>query len=265
MGVKKIFLNALGSGSSGNAFYMESPDGALLVDLGFSCRELLNRMDRAGCDPRKLGGVLLTHAHGDHSSGARVFCDKFNLPLYTTPDAAAMLMKAKNLPKIVRTFEPGAKFELPGFKVTSFSVSHDVTTVGFQLESCDVRVGFATDLGYVSANVKGHLRHCHALVIESNYDMEMLMNSDRRLELKRRIFGSMGHLGNKDTAQLLEELLDEESRLILFAHVSRECNNYDMVSEFFAGKLREFARENINFSVLRQEEPSERFTVSIDD
>lgn len=262
---RTIFLNALGSGSSGNAFFVESSGGALLIDQGFSCRELLGRMEKTGCDPAKLCGALLTHAHGDHCAGARVFCDKFDLPLYTTPDTAAMLAKSKKLPRQVRTFEPGAKFEISGFRIVSFPVSHDVTTVGFQVESGGVRVGFATDLGFVSENVKKHLRHCHALIIESNYDMEMLMNSDRRLELKRRIFGSMGHLGNRDTAELLTELLDENSRLLLLAHVSRECNDYDMVAEFFSGRLRELSREHISFSVLRQDEPSERFAVSAAD
>ena len=256
-----VFLSALGSGSSGNAFFVESPEGALLIDQGFSRKELLSRMERAGCDPGKLRGALLTHEHGDHSLGARVFCDTLGVPLYATAETILKLQRTKKLPKLVRSFEPGAKFNIAGFNIASFALSHDVETVGFRLEYSDIAIGIATDLGCVNENVKRHLRNCRALVIESNYDHEMLMNSDRRLELKRRIFGFRGHLGNRETAELLGELLDDNSRLLLLAHVSRECNNYDKLAGLCAGRLRELNRENCRFSVLKQDEPSEKFAI----
>ncbi|MBE6389006.1 MAG: MBL fold metallo-hydrolase [Lentisphaerae bacterium] len=256
-----LFLSALGSGSSGNAFFLESPDGALLIDQGFSRKELLCRMERSGCDPKKLCGALLTHEHGDHSCGARVFCDTFDLPLYASAETVFHLKRNGNLPRTVRAFEPGAKFELAGFNITSFALSHDVETVGFQFNYRQSKIGFATDSGCLSESVKKHLKNCDALVIESNYDHEMLMNSSRRLDLKRRIFSIRGHLGNKDTAELLGELLGERSRLLLLAHVSRECNNYDLLAELCAGKLAELNRQSCRFEVLKQDVPSEKFII----
>ena len=263
MSNSEVFLNALGSGSSGNSFFIESPKGALLLDQGFSRKELLARMKKAQCDPGKLCGALLTHEHSDHAAGARVFCDTFDLPLYATPETVIRLRNSKNLPKKVCTFEPGAKFTLGGFNVTSFALSHDVDTVGFKLEYENTQIGFATDLGCVSESVKRHLRNCHALVIESNYDKEMLMNSQRRLELKRRILGFRGHLGNTDTAALLEELLGDNSGLLLLAHVSRECNDYELLSGLCARRLQELNRQSCRFAVLTQDEPSEKFAIPI--
>ncbi|MBE6375647.1 MAG: MBL fold metallo-hydrolase [Lentisphaerae bacterium] len=257
-----VFLSSLGSGSSGNAFFVESPEGAILIDQGFSRKELLARMEKCGCDPHKLKGALLTHEHSDHSCGARVFCDTFNLPLYATPETTARLTVSGNLPKTVRTFEPGAVFPLAGFNITSFALSHDVETVGFKLQCRELQIGIATDLGIVSESVKRHLRNCHALVIESNYDREMLMNSQRRLELKRRILGFRGHLGNLDTAELLAELLCNDSKLLLLAHVSRECNDYGKLEELCSSRLKELQKEHCLFRVLRQDEPSERFAIS---
>ncbi|MBE6358753.1 MAG: MBL fold metallo-hydrolase [Lentisphaerae bacterium] len=262
MGKTEVFFSSLGSGSSGNAFFVESAKGALLIDQGFSRKELLNRMEKCGCDPAKLCGALLTHEHSDHSAGARVFCDMFDLPLYATPETIMRLRANRNLPRMVRAFEPGAKFEIGGFDVASFPLSHDVDTVGFQLRYGELQIGIATDLGCVNETVKRHLRNCHALVIESNYDREMLMNSQRRLELKRRILGFRGHLGNLETAGLLGELLGESSRLLLLAHVSRECNDYDMLAGLCAGRLQELNRTDCRFQVLRQDEPSEKFVIS---
>ena len=260
--MENISIISLGSGSDGNAYFAESPVGALLIDQGFSRRELLRRMECAGCSPDRLCGALLTHEHGDHSAGARVFCDSLDLPLYATPETAMRLKRGNKLPKKVRVFEPGAKFELAGFDVTSFALSHDVETVGFRLQSCGVNIGIATDLGCVSESVKRNLKNCHALILESNYDHEMLMNSPRSLELKRRIFGFRGHLGNKDTAELLGEILDDSVELLLLAHVSRECNDYGKLAELCAKRLKELTKEHCRFTVLEQDAPSGKFILS---
>ena len=259
----KIFFSSLGSGSDGNAYFAESPEGALLIDQGFSRKELLRRMEDAGCDPARLCGALLTHEHGDHSTGARVFCDMFDLPLYATPETVLRLKKNNRLPKQVRIFEPGAKFSLAGFEINSFALSHDVETVGFRLQCSGVNIGIATDLGCVSESVKRNLKNCHALILESNYDHDMLMNSSRSLDLKRRIFGFRGHLSNRDTAELLGELLDESVELLLLAHVSRECNDYEKLADLCARRLNELQLDSCRFQVLKQDSPSEKFIIPI--
>ena len=196
-----IKLGILGSGSAGNSLVLVMEDGgALIVDAGFSRRETLARLARLRISPERLIGMLLTHEHSDHSRGCRVFCDSLNLPLYTTCGTAEYLLRRGMLPSKVLTFEPGDPFLVGGFEVRSFAVRHDAAEpVGFVIGSDGVRIGVATDLGEVNAVARKNLRDCDALVLESNYDLAMLRESERQLYLKRRIAGRSGHLDNRMT------------------------------------------------------------------
>ena len=264
MSDKTVFLGALGSGSSGNSFIIECGDQALIVDQGFSRKELLKRMGEAGFSPDKLCGALLTHEHSDHCKGSRVFCDELNIPLYTTAKTANYMARKGSLPKKVYAFEPGENFQLGDFHVKSFSLPHDaVDPVGFQISCSALKIGIATDFGYAPENIKAELKGCDALVLESNYDREMLMNSTRSLELKRRIFGVRGHLGNMDSCQLLPELLSENTRLLLMAHISNECNRPELVSENCTAMLNMLQlADKLHFEILCQDRPSAKFELS---
>lgn len=256
-----VFIGALGSGSAGNAYVIEYQDESLIVDQGFSRRELLKRMETAGFVPEKLRGALLTHEHSDHCKGSRVFCDTLELPLYTTAKTARYLSLHNTLPRRVCSFEAGEEFTLGSFVIKSFALPHDaVDPVGFQISCGEVRIGIATDFGHAPENIRRELRGCDALILESNYDREMLMNSKRSIELKRRIFGVRGHMENCESCQLLEDLLDERTRLLLLAHISRECNSPDLVRENFCNALQQMKRdENLRFEILSQDQPSLRF------
>lgn len=259
-----VFLGALGSGSSGNAFIIEYQDQALIIDQGFSRKELLKRMECAGFDPDKLCGALLTHEHSDHCRGSRVFCDALSLPLYTTAKTARYLSLHGSLPRHVCAFEAGENFELGNFAIKSFSLPHDaVDPVGFQISCGDIRIGFATDFGYAPENIRRELRGCNALVLESNYDREMLMNSSRRLELKRRIAGVRGHLGNLESCQLLPNIVDDNTRLLMLAHISSECNTHELVADNFRSVLQQLDTcGKVHFEILFQDRPSPRFSIS---
>ena len=259
-----VFLGALGSGSSGNSYVIEYQNEALIIDQGFSRRELLKRMESAGFDPEKLCGALLTHEHSDHCKGSRVFCDALDLPLYTTAKTARYLSLHGSLPRHVCSFEPGELFTLGNFSVKSFSLPHDaVDPVGFQISCGNVRIGIATDFGHAPENIRRELRGCDALILESNYDREMLMNSNRRLELKRRIFGIRGHLGNVESCQLLPDLIDERTRLLLLAHISSECNTPELVTENCCSALQQMdLADKLHFEILSQDSPSSKFEIS---
>ena len=259
-----VFLGALGSGSSGNAYVIEYQDESLIVDQGFSRRELLKRMASAGFVPEKLCGALLTHEHSDHCKGSRVFCDALELPLYTTAGTARYLSVHGTLPRHVCSFEPGEAFTLGNFSIRSFSLPHDaVDPVGFQISCGDVRIGIATDFGHAPEHIRRELRGCDALILESNYDREMLMNSNRSLELKRRIFGVRGHLGNCESCQLLSDLIDERTRLLLLAHISSECNTPELVSESCRSALCQMELgDKLHFEILSQNIPSSKFAIS---
>ena len=256
-------IGVLGSGSDGNSIVLVDADGrALLVDAGFSRREILSRLGSLGIAPERLGGMLLTHEHSDHSCGCRVLCDTLHLPLYTTYGTASQLMRHQALPGKVLTFEPGSTFMLGGFEITPFPVRHDADEpVGFIIGSAGVRVGIATDLGEVNAVARRSLRDCDALVLESNYDFQMLRDSNRRLYLKRRINSRIGHLDNTMTASSLAELVTARTELLLLAHISRECNTYDLALHTAEETLERLGRGDVRVCALRQEAPSGPFTV----
>ena len=257
-----IKLGILGSGSSGNSLVVVDGDGgALLVDAGFSRREMLARLSQLGIAPERLTGMLLTHEHGDHSRGCRVLCDSLGLPLYATSGTAEYLLRRGMLPSHVLTFEPGNRFLVGAFEVRSFAVRHDAEEpVGFVLGSGGVRVGVATDLGEVNAVARRNLRDCDALVLESNYDREMLYGSEKRpLYLKRRIAGSVGHLDNLMAAAALDELVTRRTRLVLLAHISRECNKPEIALSECQKELEHLGRSDVLVEPLEQCAPTGPF------
>ena len=252
----KIGITALGSGSGGNAFVLHCRECNYLVDAGFSRRELCRRMAMRDIDPRSVGAVLISHEHGDHVKGCRVFADAFGIPAYVSCGTADYLRRLKLLPEQVREFGSDAPFPLPGVKVTPFKVSHDaLDPVGFCFECGECRIGIATDLGQINLLAVRRLRDCDVLVLESNYDQRMLLESHRRVGLKHRIMGSAGHLDNKHALGALEELLTERTRTLLLAHISSECNDRILVENLFQQRLEELGRRDVDCRVLRQDEP----------
>lgn len=253
----------LGSGSKGNAFALTSNQfGTLLVDAGFSAKQMENKLKSAEIDIDSINAVLLTHDHDDHSHGCRVFCDKYDIPLYCSFQTAHYLNGKSKLPSKVVQFEAGDSFEISGFSVSAFAVQHDaIDPVGFRIKCHGKEIGIATDLGEINALCKQRLSCCDALILESNYDKEMLYASDRALHLKRRIAGKMGHLDNNDALNILPELLHEKSSFLMLVHVSNDCNCYELVEKNLCGCLEKIQCSPRNFYVARQNEISPWFTI----
>ncbi len=250
-------INVLGSGSKGNAFVIGCNNLNIMVDAGFTRRELLRRMELCHIDPATIRAVLLTHEHDDHIKGARVFCNTFNIPLCLAPRTAEYLRKRDKLPNKTVLFSPGDLFNLAGFQVQSFRVSHDaVDPVGYVIRGQGDSVGVATDLGFVNTLVAEQLAGCSALLLESNYDLQMLRDSQRSYELKRRIMGNNGHLHNLDTIKALPQLITANTRFLVLTHISQECNRYDIVQSLAEQLLSELQRPDIELLVARQDEPS---------
>ena len=260
-------FTVLGSGSAGNAFAVASENGTLLVDAGFSCKELCARMRASGIEPESVQAVLLTHGHSDHVRGCRVFCDRMGIQLYAGCRTAGELDRSGALPARVYEFEPGTAFVLAGFEVTTFPVSHDASDpVGFVLKHRDATLGMATDLGAADETVRHFLAGCNMLALESNYDESMLEHSGRPPATIRRIRSRIGHLGNTDAIrELRERLIGEATRMITLLHVSRECNDYGIVSRMAQEMLREIGRQDICLEVARQESALPTFHWSIGD
>lgn len=253
----------LGSGSKGNSFVISSTEhGTLLIDAGFTAKQMELKLAAAEIDISSIHAVLLTHDHDDHAHGCRVFCNRHKIPLYCSFKTAHYLNGIDKLPKKVIQFEAGDHFSINAFDITVFAVQHDAEDpVGFRIRCCGREIGIATDLGELNALCRQRLRSCHALILESNYDREMLYASERTLQLKRRISGSFGHLDNQDALREIGELLDDCSSLLMFVHVSNDCNCRELVENNLSCRLKELNKESVNMYIARQDSISPWFEI----
>jgi len=255
-------ITVLGSGSRGNALVVHAADGAVLLDAGFSARELAERLERAGLAPASLSAVVISHEHVDHVRGLRVFAERHGLPVFANRGTAMVLRNRDARLGQLRLFAAGNPFQIGPFTIHPFSIPHDANDpVAFVLQAHDRRVGIATDLGHVNHLVEHQLRECDALILESNHDVALLGNSQRPWALKQRILGRHGHLSNDACMELLRAVVHERTRHVVMAHASEECNRYELVAKAAINCLTGLGRADIVAHVARQDEPLPTFWI----
>ena len=253
-------LTVLGSGSRGNALVVHGSEGALLVDAGFSCREVRRRLKEAGIDESVLRAIVVSHEHDDHVRGLRVLADRLSIPVYANRLTAEAVRDRRKAPEKMMIFASGTPFEAAGFEVEPFNIPHDaLDPVGFVIRSDGCRIGVATDLGHASHLACHRLQGCHALVVESNHDVGMLRDSSRPWSLKQRILGRHGHLSNEASMDLVKRVLHADTRVLVLAHASEECNSYSVVEGCAADCLQSVGRADIRAAVARQSDVLETF------
>ena len=252
---ERVGITVLGSGSNGNAIVLHRQGEAILVDAGFSARELRRRLREAGIDETALRAVIVSHEHIDHIKGLRVCARQLGLPIYSNRGtAAAVRDREKDIGRL-NIFTAGTPFDIGGFSVEPFSIPHDASDpMGFVIRVDGAKVGLATDLGHVSHLVSYQLRECDALIVESNHDMGMLQHSRRPWSLKQRIMGRHGHLSNRKSMELVRDVLHERTRHLILAHASRECNRYELVEQSARQCLMDLGRPDIVPLVARQDQ-----------
>ena len=249
-------ITVLGSGSSGNSVLISRGNNGVLIDAGFSRKEILSRLNTLGISADLIKAILITHEHTDHVKGARVLADYLDIPTYATYDTAQYLMDKNCIGKKKVIFDAGSPFNLIDFDIQPFRISHDaIDPVGFIITSNGIRIGFAMDLGHLDRLTKCRLKGCDAIVLECNHDIKLLQTSNRPLRLIRRIAGNFGHLSNDTTISSLHELLTNSTRFLFLGHISSECNRLDIVEEMAVSKLREINRSDIVLSIMKQDTP----------
>lgn len=233
-------ISILGSGSEGNATYVELAGVHLLIDAGFSGKSLFERFQQIGVDPACLDALLVTHEHIDHIKGVGIVSRKLNLPVYITPESFSIARMqlgkiADDNLKLVH-----GEFWIEGrVLVTPFDVNHDAArTVGYRMEEVNgKRVVVTTDIGSITSDVAPFFNNADVVVIESNYDMGMLQACDYPYLLKQRIGSSNGHLSNEDSCRLVGDLYHPNLKKVYLAHVSRNSNTYDIALQTTLGEL----------------------------
>jgi phosphoribosyl 1,2-cyclic phosphodiesterase len=217
----------LASGSKGNCVFLEGESGALLLDAGLSTKETFRRMDRASLDAGQISAVLVTHEHGDHIRGLDVLARRLAVPVYATEGTLYDFLhyrrtSDKRIDSHVCRYHE--RFEIGDFVIEPFATSHDAAEpCGFIIRENGVRFGYCTDTGIITPHVLDQLRHCDAIVLESNHCPDMLQNGPYPESLKRRIRSKRGHLSNTAAARCLQTLGKDVPQVIL-AHLS-EMNN----------------------------------------
>lgn len=210
-------LSVLSSGSSGNAMYIETETGGVLVDAGLSCRRIRALLARIGRSLDDVGAVLLTHGHSDHTSGVRSLVRERNLPVFAAPGVGEKLNAV--------TVLPGDPLQVGGLEARFFHVPHDAETYGLRLtdgERCGV---IATDLGEVTPEVLRWMRGADVAVLEANHDVEWLRRGPYSADLKRRIASPNGHLSNHQAAEAALDLASHGLKDLILAHLSRTNNS----------------------------------------
>jgi len=223
-------ITILASGSSGNAALVRTETASFLVDAGLSTRELTARLAFCGVEPRDLSAILVTHEHGDHTKGLAQWSKKHATPIYCNRQTAAVLRDKVTDFNGWRIFESGSEFELEGTTVRSFLVPHDaVEPVGFVIRSENHSFGFLTDLGHATTLVTESLRGVDALLIEANYDEQLLERDTKRpWAIKQRIQSRHGHLSNGAAAETVSRIRHDGLGHLLLGHLSRDCNSEEL-------------------------------------
>lgn len=258
-------VSVLGSGSKGNSILVAAEKTQILVDAGFSARDLERRLRSVGSSPQAISGVVITHDHGDHTRGAGVFARRFGTPLYmteTTRDACAPLLTGDEK---LRIYRPGFPFEIGSVRVDPFLTIHDArdpVAVTLSDLAKGFRLGVATDLGRPTAQVRHALEGCDILVLEANHDEGLLHQSPYPVGVKARIASSHGHLSNRAAAALASELLHPRLACVVLAHLSAECNEPALAREVVEGALREKGYRG-RLEVAPQDEPTPLFDVGV--
>ena len=234
-------FRSLASGSSGNATLIEGSDGLhrtrVLVDCGLGLRQLIARLAVEGIGPADLDGIFITHEHGDHIGCAPMLVARYGVPLWTSAGTAqyaafAGLESAQNLVR------DGQLFAIGGIQFHPFTVPHDAREpLQLRCTDGDRVLGLMTDIGHVTGHALAALAGCHALVLESNHDVELLAQSRYPDFLKRRVGGQHGHLSNVQAAAALGALHHDRLNTVVAAHLSERNNRPELVSRAFAAVL----------------------------
>ena len=218
---------SLYSGSSGNSLFVESENTKLLVDAGVSSKKIEEALANLEIDPTSIDGILITHEHSDHVQGLGTFAKKFNLPVFVNEKTLDAMPKQKEKisEKNIKLFNINEKFEIGDLKVKPFSIPHDAANpCGFNIFKDDKKISIATDIGHMTNGILKNLEDGIFIMLESNYDPEVLKYSKYPYQLKTRIAGPDGHLSNELAGKTISYLLNSGLKQAVLGHLSKQSN-----------------------------------------
>jgi phosphoribosyl 1,2-cyclic phosphodiesterase len=258
-----VHFTILGSGSGGNSAYLETAETRVLIDAGFSARQIRQRLAGIQRSPETLNGILITHEHSDHVQGLAVLGAQLQVPIYCnrlTKDAIERQITAR---LEFRLFASGASFELGDLIIDTFPVPHDAQDpVGFLIRTQTANFGFLTDLGHATKLVIERVRPAHVLLLEANHDLKLLQEDTKRpWAVKQRILSRHGHLSNEAAAEVAEAIVSPGLRQLYLGHLSRDCNRPELAHSVVSARLDQIGARHVCLASTSQDVPCTTLTL----
>ncbi len=261
----KIKFISLASGSSGNCYYLGTDTYGILIDAGIGIRTIKKLLKEFHIPIDTIKGVFITHDHADHIKAVGHLGEKLNIPIYTTSLIHEGINKSYCMTEKLHTsahiLEKQQPLKFHDFTIESFEVPHDGTdNVGYCIEIAGKTFSFLTDLGEITETAAHYICKANYLILEANYDEEMLRMGPYPRHLKERIFGNNGHMSNADTAEFLAENITEHLQHIWLCHLSKDNNHPELAYKTVEWKLKckgILVGKDVQLTALKRNTPSD--------
>jgi phosphoribosyl 1,2-cyclic phosphodiesterase len=228
-----LHLVSLNSGSNGNCYYAGNRNQAVLIDAGIHCKTVEKRMKALQLPIERIMGIFITHEHGDHIGGLSTLAARYRIPVYASAGTIPHLKLSQTNTRLIEVI-PEEPVQLEELMITGFSKKHDAADpMSFVVTHQDKHVGIFTDIGAPCENLRKYFSLCHAAILESNYDEEMLQKGKYPEFLKARIRGNQGHLSNDQALELFLSCKADHLEYLCLGHLSKENNHPDLVRDLF--------------------------------
>ena len=253
---------SLYSGSSGNSLLVETDNTKILVDAGVSCKKIETALNEMNISPNEIDAILVTHEHTDHVQGLGTFSKKFDLPVFVNEETldAMPKQKYKISEKNINIFKINNKFDINDLSIKAFEIPHDAANpCGFNIFNNDKKISIATDIGHISKNILKNLDGSTFILLESNYDPNVLKYSPYPFSLKNRIAGPKGHLSNLFAGKTISHLLNSGLKSAMLGHLSKHSNFPELAYKTVIDELNtnnKFDENKIFISVANRDSPS---------
>lgn len=259
---------SLYSGSSGNCFFIQSENSKVLIDVGVSCRKIETSLQNDfNLTLNDIDAIFITHEHIDHTKSLNLISSKYNLPVYASKGTWNSLIektqKISNENK--KVFELDKSFDFKDLRIFPFATPHDAAEpCGFNIYNGNSKISVATDLGYIDDKIFNNLKDSSFLMLESNYEPNILKVSSYPYRLKQRIMSNSGHLSNNDASNTISKLIDFGLKDVLLIHLSKENNIPEIAYETVVEKLKNtnYSLDNLNLNIAPRDSSSKIFNIT---
>jgi phosphoribosyl 1,2-cyclic phosphodiesterase len=258
---------SLASGSSGNCYYLGVEKYGILLDAGISVRNIRKILRDNRIELEQIMAVFITHDHADHIKSVGCLGERYSIPIYATGLVHKAIANSRYVDEKLtgskKIMEIGESIQIKDFKITSFEVPHDATEcVGYYIEFENHKFVLATDIGHINESVARYVRLANHLIIEANYDREMLLRGTYPAFLKKRIMNGTGHLSNVEAAEFLAANFDLHLKDIWLCHLSRDNNHPELACKTVEMAMAQYgirAGKDVNLTALKRMHPSEMY------